>query len=430
MCGIVGMITGSSNGFSWGEAGMFRDMLVIDTLRGFDSTGVFGVSNRGNMGLVKAAQNGATFVQTKEFKEFNDQLQQFGMFAVGHNRAATRGEVNDVNAHPFCVDDKIVLVQNGTYKGDHSHHKKTAVDSEAVAHVLAENDDVEKALQKINAAYALVWYNIHTKTLNIIRNDERPMYITYTETGGVVFASEPEIILMAAARNNVKLKEAPYLIKEGGLVTYVIDPEEQTYKDDYKEINYKFDYKQAPPFRQTHRHPYSGYYDVDWQSPSQHRQTIPEVGTKEHKFGIDSVEYSLHHYITLDKFNEGYRFTEKQVDTLVQAYNGNQAQRIVVQLEDYLPCNPHKNCSTFFVFGKKFAIDTNAPTALFYTMLRNTTEIDVINLVAEEFVDVSPITPVKQRLGLIGDQPAFMASVYCTNMVPITAQENAAQHAH
>lgn len=424
------MVTGFSNGFSWGESGMFRDMLVIDTLRGFDSTGVFGVSNRGNMGLVKGAQNGASFVQTKEYKEFNDQLQQFGMFAVGHNRAATRGEVNDANAHPFCVDDKIVLVQNGTYKGDHSHHKKTEVDTEAVAHVLADNDDVEKALQKINAAYALVWYNIHTKTLHIIRNDERPMYISYTATGGVVFASEPEIILTAAARNNVNLKEAPYLIKEGELVTYVIDPEEKTYTADCNAINYKFDHKQAPPFRHTQRHPYSGYYDTEGQSPTQHRKIIHEEVTPPHKFGVDSVEYSLHHYITLDKFNAGYRFTEKQVDTLVQAYNGNPQQRIVVQLEDYLPCNAHKDCSTFFVFGKKFAIDTNAPTALFYTMLRNTTEMDIMNLVAEEFVDVSPITPVKQRLGLIGDQPAFMASVYCTNMVPITAQENAAQHAH
>jgi len=146
MCGIVGIASAFTNGFSAKEADTFMDMLYFDALRGMDSTGVFGVDKHGNVACHKEASQAGIFQQRKEIKEFRGKLVQNGLFAVGHNRSATRGSIIDKNAHPFWVDDKIVLVQNGTYKGSHKHHKDVDVDSEAIAHVLSEEADIETGI--------------------------------------------------------------------------------------------------------------------------------------------------------------------------------------------------------------------------------------------------------------------------------------------
>jgi len=183
-------------------------MLYFDALRGMDSTGVFGVDKHANVQIHKEASQAGTFLKAKEISTFKGELIRRGVFAVGHNRAATRGKINDVNSHPFWIEDKIVLVQNGTYKGDHSHHKDTEVDTEAVAHVIAETPDVAEALQKINAAYALVWFNTETKTLYMIRNSERPLYLAWADQT-LLWCSDPGFLFLAAGRNNLKLTSPP-----------------------------------------------------------------------------------------------------------------------------------------------------------------------------------------------------------------------------
>ena len=115
MCGIVGIISAYSNGFSANESAAFTDMLVMDTVRGFDSTGAMAITNVGNLDMLKAALTGSTFVKAPEYSSFKSNLLCDGLMAFGHNRAATRGTVNDRNAHPFLVNDnKICLLQNGT----------------------------------------------------------------------------------------------------------------------------------------------------------------------------------------------------------------------------------------------------------------------------------------------------------------------------
>jgi len=215
MCGIVGLVSSYNNGFSYNEASMFEAMLFYDTLRGWDSTGIFGVERDNTVHVVKDAIHGPDFLQTSEWKDAKVDMVARGKILVGHNRAATRGSVVDKNAHPFDIDNKIFLVQNGTYNGSHHHLKNTEVDTEAIAHVIAENEDLETALQKIDAAYALVWYNRDKQQLNLIRNTQRPLFIAYPKQGsGLFFASEAETIIMAAVRNKIELREEPYPLKE------------------------------------------------------------------------------------------------------------------------------------------------------------------------------------------------------------------------
>ena len=373
MCGIVGIITSYSNGFSYDEAKVFRDMLLIDTLRGFDSTGVFGVDYNSNVELLKEASNGASFVKTKEYNAFDSWLSRCGMFAVGHNRAATRGAINDKNAHPFVVEDNIVLVQNGTYKGDHSHHKDTEVDTEAIAHVLHENEDIEKALQKINAAYALVWYHVKTKTLNIIRNDERPLFIAYSSTGSVLFASEEETILAACSRNGLTLKSKPYLLKENTLNSWTIDDDKHTHSFNGTKINNKYVYTSTMVFP-FHTNNYQTNFCSD-----NRRQFNYEKYTNNSKNTADdfSVSTTIYEYIHRGEFKQ-FMASTKEAEKCISNLNTSN-KSLYVEFVDYKPCNNRPNCKAWYViFNTIDPNDTVSP--VIYSLITNKTETDIIKM--------------------------------------------------
>lgn len=181
---------------------MFDEMLFADTLRGKDSTGVFGVNNLGNVGIVKDAVTAEAFLETPDYKKLRADLYREGWAVVGHNRKATRGEITDVNAHPFWEEDKLVLVHNGTYFGDHKKLADTVVDSHAIAIHLAKNiENYEAALREVNAAYALIFYDIENKKLQVIRNKDRPLFKVET-TSCYYLASEPGILQWILHRHN------------------------------------------------------------------------------------------------------------------------------------------------------------------------------------------------------------------------------------
>ncbi len=246
MCGFVGMITSSKNGFDYPEAKMFRDMLYMDAMRGTDATGVMYGTNMNNVHVHKAAMPSWAFMSSKEWNDTDSALISRGSWAFGHNRAATRGDKGaDINAHPFVIDDKIILMQNGTYRGSHKHHKDVEVDTEACAHVIMESPTVEDALQKIDAAYAFIWYDVDKETINVIRNTERPLFIGYLKKGGIAFASEKYLMMAAAERNGVEFKKEPYMIAEYNLCSYNFTEDE--FKEEYVSIDGK--YKQVFPFQ-------------------------------------------------------------------------------------------------------------------------------------------------------------------------------------
>lgn len=352
MCGIVAVISAWTNGFTRNEANLFRDMLYFDTLRGWDSTGVFGVDRLGNLDLLKGAVSGPEFIQTKDFDDFLTKMVKDGRFAVGHNRAATRGVVKDENAHPFVVDDNIVLVQNGSYKGDHKHLKDTEVDTEALAHVIAEEPDIAKALQKVDASYALMWYEVKNKMLRIIRNKERPLFTARTKSGGMLFASEPMTIIHAAMRQSVELKEKPYEVEEHNLVTMQF-PEYKTWELTNEKIDATYRWQNRGTSHSSGRKfpetDYSGYAcayggmdetvgNDDYYPPQ--RQTPINRSPKAITVSISEALIARK-----DAFYEAGR-----VATLETMFK--HGTQVILEPVDYIHANDHRECKVFHILAK------------------------------------------------------------------------------
>ncbi len=213
MCGIVGFIQKwKSTGFSMKHQKLFNQMLYADALRGWDATGVIGVTKNGDFGIMKEASDAYVFSAQFDDSDLDKQVYREGVAIIGHNRAKTVGENKDENAHPFVVDNTFALVHNGTLRNHKSMHD-TEVDSEALAKTFKEamdQDDwkvaLEEALGKINGAFAVVWYDQKRDEVCMIRNSERPLALV-TISDGWVFASEGAMAQWVLIRNDIKIQE-------------------------------------------------------------------------------------------------------------------------------------------------------------------------------------------------------------------------------
>jgi predicted glutamine amidotransferase len=198
MCGIVGVV---GNVFKK-EEDIFADLLRVDILRGPDSTGVATIRGNGQVAWVKDACFPDDLIDSKSYR---------GLFlgkitaVIGHNRWATKGKVNAKNAHPFAVG-KITGVHNGTLTGQHHlpDHRQFPVDSENIMHSI-DKDGIDATVAKLLGAYCLVWINQEENTINFLRNEERPLFLTLSEDQKTLFyASEGWMLAGILGRHGKK----------------------------------------------------------------------------------------------------------------------------------------------------------------------------------------------------------------------------------
>lgn len=188
MCGIVGFISKQQGGLFSRDLDLIETMLLFNTVRGRDSTGVFAQRRNGEIIGMKTATHALHMTATDQWSEFRAQAIKDGKFVVGHGRAATRGSVKNENAHPF-IENNIILVHNGTLRETKNiSDVSTEVDSHAIAHALTENP-VKDVISELNGAFALVWFDTDTNLLHAVRNDERPLVIVEV-TEGYIICSE------------------------------------------------------------------------------------------------------------------------------------------------------------------------------------------------------------------------------------------------
>lgn len=187
MCGIVGMI----GPINQQEAELFKDFLDVCQVRGRDATGVFIVNKDGDYDHVKRVGTPSILYEHVTYQEIVEKANNLAI--IGHCRKKTIGDNVSKNAHPFDTTN-VLGIHNGTLRGYHSwpEHKFSMVDSQSLFERLS-NIGAKDLFETVDGAYACIWYDKNDKTINIIRNSERPLYGTLTEGTRPILlvASEP-----------------------------------------------------------------------------------------------------------------------------------------------------------------------------------------------------------------------------------------------
>lgn len=199
MCGIVGR----AGNLALSDEKMFKIMLLLDYFRGQDSTGVCSVTKGGYQTTLKIADDPIMLFKDNDYE--HTIVGASDAIWIGHNRAATVGATSRANAHPFTVGH-ITGVHNGTLTKAGFVDiaawiaEEYDTDSQTIFANIAKHG-VDATIPRLEGAYALVWWDEREKTLNMIRNDQRPLYTCQSKRGETTllsWASEWEMI--AAAR--------------------------------------------------------------------------------------------------------------------------------------------------------------------------------------------------------------------------------------
>lgn len=220
MCGIVGIVAFHKKNYPERSKFLYQS-LYVSALRGTDGTGIFCVphtDDKKDIVVYKKPIPSFDFLQLKPTEEILKNSEYFKYF-VGHARAKTSGVSTINNTHPF-THGHITLVHNGSAYGlyDLVDKKSFDVDSETIAYALSLHPP-EKVIENLTGAFTLVWYDAKEDSLNIVRNDERPLSFKVDEKNELfLFASEQEMLELICARNGIEGKT--YTLKPGFLITF------------------------------------------------------------------------------------------------------------------------------------------------------------------------------------------------------------------
>lgn len=215
MCGIVGVVNPDK------RHERYRDYceqgMRVGILRGEDSTGLFQVNKKGGFDTYKMGISGDMFAANKGTVRRLNKISSDSVATIIHNRAATRGEVNDDNAHPFIhfkdepkgkPKHALVGVHNGTLYGTHPNKedgRDFEVDSDYLFYQICKLG-AKEALKEVRGSYACVWYE-NNWNLNIAVNEERPLFWGFVQDrNAMLIASEAGMMCWLAERNGIKLE--------------------------------------------------------------------------------------------------------------------------------------------------------------------------------------------------------------------------------
>jgi glucosamine 6-phosphate synthetase-like amidotransferase/phosphosugar isomerase protein len=214
MCGLVGIV---GNNLSQAHFEAFKWLLLMDTTRGEDSTGVayrkVSTNNkRSQLAILKVEG-----LPSNLYRKFPEVFTEKGVFKptnaakenitwlMGHNRAATIGQVNSLNAHPFH-HGHITGCHNGTVRTgltllEKGPEVKGTTDSEQIFYTMSKGVSLDTIVKRITGGTALTWWDSKELSYNIYRNKERPMHYAYDATTKIfVYASEQWMLRLALSQ--------------------------------------------------------------------------------------------------------------------------------------------------------------------------------------------------------------------------------------
>lgn len=208
MCGIWAVLSKKRHGFSVKDIAVAKSMMIVTSLRGYDSSGIFvtEIDKPENPAkVIRTVGDPFNILLSEQGEKFLDYAYKRGQAMVGHGRAATKGNINVKNAHPF-KEGPLCLVHNGTiHTGLEKYESKDVeVDSHALTHMLVE-EGVEQGLKKTNGAFAVVLHDTQNKCIWFARNYQRPL---------AIFENHEAIYIMST------IESLDFVLKTNGLLHY------------------------------------------------------------------------------------------------------------------------------------------------------------------------------------------------------------------
>ena len=201
MCGLVGMFGTVESKY----ANLMDDFLMVCQVRGRDSTGIFKVDLQNKSDWVKQVGTPDFLTQGREYnRRINNKPAKV---IAGHCRHSTVGASNLDNAHPF-EHGPVVGMHNGTLRTWRTEEgaKDFEVDSDWLMWHISEFGAKETfSLLDADSAYACVWYDRRTNSLQFLRNSKRPLWFTWSEDLKTVFYAS-EIWMFGAIQRDRAVK--------------------------------------------------------------------------------------------------------------------------------------------------------------------------------------------------------------------------------
>ena len=349
MCGIVGMISRKKTGFWNVHLKIFEELLLCNQLRGAHGTGILYNNKKSSCLTLKQAARSSMFLQNEAWEKTAPNVLAESTYIIGHNRYATMGDKDTKSTHPF-TEKYITLVHNGTISG-HKSLSNVDVDSHAITIAIAEKG-IEEVVKELNGAFTLVWHDNRNKTINFLRNKERPLYLVETDDAWYI-SSEYGLVSWILGRNGIKQNSSESIPIE---TLFVIDL--ATLEMIRKPIEYK------PPYVYT-GYKYEGAksyntYRPDWRD-NKTNTTIISGNDKPHINQFKLKENVIFTPLQVKPINkdsyylEGYApiDAEGEEEVEVRFYSNNQAKLEGMKSHDLLQgtvCSHVYNPTTKYVY--------------------------------------------------------------------------------